>query len=175
VGNWKLEDEEAPGGPVNIKCAGSDTGWVSNPASKSEPGEDGIATVTNIKCSFVKHGECEESAGVTAKPLNLPWGTKLMERGSEVRDEIPVGAGWDVECTVAKILKIEDKCEAVVNNTANVVANRSSLTVESVFDGRTKEETMAKCSATGTDSGLVRGTTISKLRNGNALWVVSPN
>ena len=174
-GELELEDEEAPGGAVNIKCTGSGTGWVSNVARKSEPGEGGVTTVTNIKCSFVKHGECEESAGVTAKPLNLPWGTKLLERGSEVRDEIPVGAGWNVECTVAKILKIQDKCEAVVNNTANVVANRSSLTVESVFDERTKEETMAKCTASAKDSGLVRGTTIAKLRNGNALWVVSPN
>ena len=174
-GRLELEDQEAPGGAVNIKCTGSDTGWVANLASKSEPGEDGVATISNIKCMFIKHGECEESAGVTAKPLNLPWGTKLKESGSEVRDEAPIGAGWDVECTVAKILKIQDKCEAVVHNTTNVLPNRANSTVESVFDEVTKSETMAKCSASSANSGLVRGPIISKLRSGNALWVLAPN
>ena len=174
-GNLELEDQEAPGGAVNIKCTGSDTGWVANLTNTSEPGEDGVATITNIKCTFVKHGECEESAGVTAKPLNLPWGTKLEEFKAEVRDEVPIGAGWEVECTVAKILKIRDKCEATVHNTTNVLPNRTNSTVESVFDERTKEEAMAKCSASGKESGLVRGALVSKLTSGNALWVLAPN
>ncbi len=174
-GSLELEDQEALGGAVNLLCSGTGTGWVSNSANTSEPGEGGAATITNVKCSFIKHGECEESAGVTAKPLNLPWGGRLKESGSEVRGEGPIGAGWDVECTVAKILKIQDKCESIIHNTGNVLPNRTNSTVEGVADEVTKEETMAKCSASGKESGLVRGTLISKLRSGNALWVLAPN
>ena len=174
-GELEMEDQEAPGGAVNILCTGLGTGWVSNSANKSEPGEGGVATIKNMKCSFIKHGECEEAAGVTMKPLNLPWGGRLKETGSEVRGEGPIGVGWDVECTVDKILRIQDKCETVIHNTANVLPNRTNSTVEGVADEVTKSETMGKCSASGKDSQLVRGTVVSKLKNGNALWVLAPN
>lgn len=183
-GTLELEDQKATGGATAIKCTGNNTGWVANLATKTEPGQDGIATITNIKCTFVKPGSCEESKGVNVKPRNLPWGTKLEESGKEVRDDLLAGKnkeigegfpGWSVECTVGGILKITDTCEH--NDTSvNTINQRTTGKTEFVFDEKTNEKAnLATCTVGGKESGAVRGDILSQLRSGNALWILAPN
>jgi hypothetical protein len=180
-GELELEDSKATGGAVDIKCKESGTGWIANPKSTSEHGEDGISKITSTGCTFVKAGECETGKAVTIKPRNLPWATRLISRGSEARDELLSGGkkeegegepGWAVECTVAGILKTTDRCEHS-GNTVGVTANRTEGTVEGKFDERTAEETMATCSVGGAGAGLVRGTLAIKASKG-AVWVENP-
>jgi hypothetical protein len=178
-GELTLEDNEpAVGGPVAINCKGKGSGWVTNLEKKSEPGESGISEIAVSHCEFVpeKHGECEESGPVEIGPVHLPWSTRIVEREKEARDEIVAGTGgrpgWDIECDVEGIFKISDVCEAEVHNTMSLRANRASLTMETVFDEKTKAEQMAKCSSGKKNSGLVRGTIAFKLRNGNGLWTL---
>jgi hypothetical protein len=181
-GELEMEDSKATGGATALKCMGTGTGWIANLTTGN--GEGGITTVSATSCSFVtgKVGSCEESKGVTGKARNLPWGTKLVEREKEVRDEIVSGPkkeegsgepGWSVECTVAGVLKITDTCEHS-GNTVNTIANRSTGELEEKFDARTKEETMATCSVGGAGAGLVTGT-VNKLSSGNAFWILAPN
>jgi hypothetical protein len=176
-GELELEDQKSPDEGTSVKCTGRNTGWVANLASTSEPGEGGISTVISTGCVFVHAGACETGTTPTAEPRNLPWGLKLEERGSEVRAKIVSGnsagaPGWAVKCKA--IVNITDTCE-VTGNTVNVVANRTTGKTEFVFDARTKEEPMAKCSIGGAEAGLVKGTILSQLRSGNALWVLAPN
>jgi hypothetical protein len=181
-GELELEDSKATGGATGIKCKGTGTGWIANLTSG---GTGGVTTIKATSCSFLagKVGSCEESKGVTAKPRNLPWGTKLVEKENEVRDELNSGPkkeegngepGWSVECTVDGILKIVDTCERQ-DNTTNAIANRSTGELENKFDKTTEEETMATCSVGGSNAGLARGTITSKLTNENAFWIVAPN
>ena len=174
----ELEDSKATGGAVALKCTGNSTGWVGGNTA------GGVVSMTNIKCGFVseKHGSCEESAGVTAKPRNLPWGIKLEERTGGVRDMLESGdrkeegngePGWAVECTVVGVIKITDRCEHS-DNTTSVVGNRAEGTIESQSEGVTKKETMATCSTGGSNAGLVRGTITTKPKSGDALWVAPP-
>jgi hypothetical protein len=178
-GELELEDAKATGGATAIKCKGVSTGWVANLTNSSELGEDGVTTVTSVSCTFVKAGSCEESKSVTAKARNLPWGTKLVERGEEVRDEIRSGPkkeegngepGWSIECTVAGILKITDTCERQ-GNTTNVKPNSTNGTVDEAFDERTQEETMSTCAVGGSNAGLVRGNIVTKARSEKGLRV----
>jgi hypothetical protein len=185
-GELELEDSKAPEGGTAIKCTGENIGWVTNLEKISEPGQDGISAINNIKCKFIvgKHGSCEESKGVTVHPTNLPWGTKLIEEGTQVRDDILSGAkkptgegfpGWEVECTVGGVLKITDVCEH--NDTSvNVVANRTTGKVASEFETKSNETGhKAKCTIGGAEAGNVNGTILSLLRSGNALWILAPN
>ncbi len=180
-GELELEDAKATGGATGIKCKGTSTGWIANPTSGN--GQNGITTITATSCTFLsgKVGSCEESKGVTAKARNLPWGTRLIERETEVRDELNSGPkkeegngepGWSVECTVAGILKITDTCEHQ-GNTLSTTPNRTTGELEEKFDKRTEEETMATCNVGGTNAGLARGTITSKLTNGNAFWILT--
>ena len=182
-GELELEDSKATGGATGIICKGTGTGWVANLSTGN--GEDGVTTISATSCKFLsgKVGSCEESKGVTAEARNLPWGTRLVEREKEVRDELVSGPknetgsgepGWSVKCTVAGILKITDTCEHS-GNTVNAVNLRSAGELEEKFDERTKEETMATCSVGGTGAGLVRGTLTNKLSSGAALWILAPN
>jgi hypothetical protein len=184
----ELEDTKATGGATAVKCEGIGTGWVANLSTTSIPGEDGIATVyePSIKCTFItgKNGSCEAAVNPTATPRNLPWGTKLKEEGTEVRDELISGGrtqvgkgapGWAVECRVAGILKVQDICE-ISGRTVNVIANRTNGKTEFIFDKKTEEEKpKAECSIGGTEAGRVTGTILSSLRSGNALWILAPN
>ena len=189
----ELEDTKATGGAVDIECSGTGTGWVTNLSTKTIPGEDGIAAINeaSIKCAFIekKHGSCEEEIEPKAHPRNLPWGTKLKEvvkgteEGEEVRDELVSGPrnqegngepGWAVECRVAGILKISDRCEAS-GRTIRVRSNRATGKTEFVFDKKTEEEGRATCSVGGEKAGRVTGTILSSLRSGNALWVLATN
>jgi hypothetical protein len=183
-GELELEDSKATGGATAIKCSGVNTGWVTNLENKNEPGQDGIATITNIKCTFVKAGSCESSKGVEVKPQNLPWGTKLEEEGAQVRDDILSGSkaptgegfpGWSVTCTVGGILKVQDVCEHN-DTTVNVRANRTTGKTEFLFDEKANEAGhRAKCTVGGAEAGFVRGEIQSQLRSGNALWILAPN
>ncbi len=181
-GELELEDSKATGGATAIKCKGTGTGWVANLSTGN--GEDGVTTIKATSCAFVsgKVGSCEESKGVTAVARNLPWGTRLVETNNEVRDEIISGGktqegsgepGWAVECTVAGVLKISDRCEHS-GNTVSTTANRSTGEVEEKFDTTTEKETMATCSVGGAGAGLVHGTLTNKLSSGAALWVLAP-
>ena len=174
-GELELEDSKATGGAVALKCTGNSTGWVGGNTA------GGVVSMTNIKCGFVskKHGSCEESAGVTAKPRNLPWGIKLEERTGGVRDMLESGdrkeegngePGWAVECTVVGVIKITDRCEHS-DNTTSVVGNRATGALETTFDETTQEETMATCSVGGSNAGLVRGAITTKAKDSAALWV----
>lgn len=186
TGDLELEDmEPLAGGPVDVECTGIDTGWVTNLTSKTEPGEDGVATITEIKCKFIKQGECEEESKFKpeAKPVHLPWGTRLKEEGKEVRDEIVAGtggaAGWTVTCRVDGIIKIQDECVAEPaaeghRNSTLLRRNPTNLSVEAVFDEKANEP-MAKCSSGKKTSGLVHGTIINKLANENGLLVLAPS
>jgi len=183
-GSLELEDEKATGGAVAIKCSGENVGWVTNLENKNEPGQDGISAINNIKCVFVKHGSCEEGKTLKVIPTNLPWGTKLSEVGTEVRDDLLSGSkkptgegfpGWSVECVVGGILKIDDVCEHN-DTTVNVIANRTTGKTEFVFDEISNEKGhRARCTVSGEESGFVRGTILGQLTSGNALWILAPN
>ena len=177
-GELELEDTKATGGPVSVSCTGNNTGWVANLASLTEPGEDGVATITNIKCKFVKEGLCRKLNNV--EPRNLPWGTRLVEEKEtgEVRDELISGnasgaPGWKVTCENVLGGITEDTCERS-GTTQNVRANRATGKIETLFDKRTEKE-KANCTVGGKEAGNVKGTIFSLLRSGNALWILAPN
>jgi hypothetical protein len=179
-GEFELEDSSSG---VGLVCKGTDTGWIANLTSRSAAADDGLTSITATSCTFIKAGSCEESKGVTAKARNLPWGGRLVEKGSEVRSETASGPrkeegngepGWSIECTVGGVLKITDTCERQ-GNTVDEIARRAEGSVEASFDEITKSETMASCTVGGTNTGLVRGTVAIKLTNGNASWILAPN
>ena len=175
-GELELEDTKATGGAVAVKCTGNNTGWVSNPKATNESGEDGVATITNVKCVFVKEGLCRKIISVEAR--NLPWGTRLEESGTEVRDEIITGSasgepGWKVSCENILGGTTEDTCVRS-GNTVNAIAIRATGKLESVFDAITAKS-KAKCTIGGSAAGNVSGTVLSLLRSGNALWILAPN
>ena len=175
-GELELEDTKASGGAVSSKCSANNTGWVANLASATEPGEDGISTITNIKCVFVKEGLCRKIINV--EPRNLPWGTRLVEKGTEVRDEIISGSasgapGWKMTCENFLGGTTEDTCE-LSGNSVNVIANRSTGKLEIKFDKITAEK-KGTCTVGGASAGNITGTLLALLRSGNALWVLAPN
>ena len=175
-GELEAEDTKATGGAVAAQCTGSNTGWAANPTTTTEPGEDGIATITNIKCKFVKEGLCRKLTSV--EPRNLPWGTRLVEKGTEVRDEIISGnasgaPGWKVICENLLGGITEDTCE-LSGVSVNVITNRATGKIEIIFDKIT-EMKKAKCTVGGAEAGNVRGTLLALLRSGNALWILAPN
>ena len=174
-GELELEDTKATGGAVSLQCSASGTGWVANLASATEPGEDGNSTITNVKCTFVKEGLCRKAIGV--EPRNLPWGTRLVESGTEVRDEIISGnvsgaPGWKIICENFLGGMTEDTCE-LSGNSVNIIANRATGKLEIKFDNIT-ETKKAKCTVGGANAGNTRGTILALLRSGNALWVLAP-
>jgi hypothetical protein len=171
----ELEDSKAPGGATAITCTGTSTGTVS------ANGTGSVKTSKVTGCKFVagKVGSCEESKGVTITYRNLGWSTVLEERGvgtgKEVRDVITSlvagkSPGYSVECTVAGIFIVTDTCEGVIST--NVRAIRAEGTVEAVFD-KTSEEETGTCTVGGAKAGRISGTTISKLRNGGAYWILA--
>ena len=169
-GELELEDTAAG---VALKCAGSNRGWVAN---LTTGGEGGVIEISATSCKTEK-GTCENPL---AEARNLPWGSKLVESGAEVRDELVSGPktqegkgepGWAVRCTVGGIIKVTDRCEKS-GTTQNVKNNRATGATEFEFDGKTAN---ASCSADGGVTGRVRGTVISKLRALTALWVLAPN
>lgn len=173
-GTLELEDDKQG---VTITCTGTNKGWVG------ANGTGAITSITATSCSFVakKHGECEESKGVKANALHLPWNTKLEERnGTEVRSTLENSGkgepGWNVECTVGGIFKIQNECTGKTTTGMHNNFGGSEALIEATFDERTKEEPMAKCSIDGGEAvGLVRGTITFKLASPNTSggWILA--
>lgn len=166
-GELELEDTKATGGAVAVKCSENDTGWVG------AAGEDGVSTITTIKCTFVKEGLCRKI--VSVEPRNLPWGTRLIESEGETRDELINGSsggapGWKITCENVLGGKTEDTCERS-GTTQGVVSNSKTGQVEILFDKKTEAE-KANCSVGGKESGRVSGTITIKSKNGAGLRVL---
>ena len=175
-GELELEDTKATGGAVDVMCPGTSLGWVAN-LTNGTAGEDGTFSinVTEASCTFIKKGACEKLEEVEAR--NLPWGTRLVESGSEVRDELISGSssgapGWSVKCKTI-IGSVTDTC-TLSGSTQNVRANRTTGKTEFIFDAITHEK-KATCSQGGEKAGNVTGTIFGQLRSGNALWILAPN
>jgi hypothetical protein len=178
-GELELEDTNATLGAVAVKCKGENIGWVANLATGA--GEDGVTSITNLSCTRVVDGQCTKLVRVV--PRNLPWGSRLVEKGTEVRDELISGPkkeegngepGWAVTCETP-LGEVTDTCERS-GSTQNVRANRTTGKTEFIFDKITEEKKeRAKCSVGGAETGRVTGTILGQLRSGNALWVLAPN
>ncbi len=175
-GELEMEDSKATGGAVDVKCPGTHLGWVANLANGTA-GEDGVSSIHVVvaSCTFIKKGACETIESLEAR--NLPWGTRLVESGSEVRDELISGSssgapGWAVKCKTI-LGSVTDTCTRS-GTTQNVRANRATGETEFIFDA-TSSKIPAECTQGGAGAGFVRGTIIQKLRSGNALWILAPN
>ena len=175
-GTLELEDTKATGGAVDVSCPGTNTGWVANLANGTA-GEDGVTSIHVVvaSCTFIKKGACEVLENVEAR--NLPWGTRLVESGSEVRDELISGnssglPGWLVKCKTI-IGSVTDTCTRS-GSTQNVRSNRATGKTEFIFDATT-EKSPAECTQGGAGAGLVRGIISQQLRSGNGLWILAPN
>ena len=175
-GSLELEDSKATGGAVDVKCPGTNLGWVANLANGTA-GEDGVSSinVVSASCTFVKKGACEKIEEV--KAVNLPWGTRLVESGGEVRDELISGSsagppGWAVKCKTL-LGSITDTCTRS-GTTQDVRTNRATGKTEFEFETIT-HGLPAECSQGGAGAGFVTGTIFQQLRSGNALWVLAPN
>ncbi len=175
-GELELEDRNATGGAVDVKCAGTNTGWVANLVNGTA-GEDGVTSihVALASCKLEKKGACEKVESVEA--VNLPWGTRLVESGSEVRDELISGnstgaPGWAVKCKTI-LGPVTDTC-TISGSTQNVRSNRATGKTEFIFD-ETTHLILATCSQGGAKAGFVTGTIFQQLRSGNGLWILAPN
>lgn len=182
-GTLELEDEKATGGKTVIECPGTDQGWVG----PNGVAEDTRVTATAGACRFVKaeHGACEESKGVTAVAVNLPWTLKLEERENTSTKKVELrgllvslvsgkNPGWKVECTVGGILKVSDECTG--RTSVAVGSARSQLLTNFTFDEVSKQEP-GSCTQGTSTSGVVRGIVSSSIRNSKgelqALWALA--
>jgi hypothetical protein len=161
LGLLLLEDSKATGGAVQIHCHGFDAGTVG-------PGAlDLIESITTellkgsdkIPCSFDKAGACKSNVTPTALALHLPWHTKIILHGTEVRDLILSAGngepGWNVTCTNILGGTTEDECLAPEGSTALKNILTAAMGVEATFDAGTQK---AKCSVGGAGAGIVSGT-----------------
>jgi hypothetical protein len=138
----EMEDPEASGGPVAIKCGGT------NRETIGPEGLDIITRMTLSKCVFVKTGQCEAGQGLTVESLNLPWMARIEERENmlsnklELRELLRTLAsappGWKATCRVGGVLEITDECTG--NTNAAVRSNRATGATEFVFDSVTEQE-----------------------------------
>ncbi len=155
IGKLVLEDLAATGGATAIECEGTDSGTVG-PGDKDE-----IKTVKATACNFVsgKNGSCTSGDAVTAKAVGLPWPTLLLTvSGLEVDDVTSsgsAGVGWDVECTVAGIIKVQDTC--TTKETKTMMSN----TTKGVAAEFIKTE-KAGCSLGNSTSGMVEGVDLNE-------------
>lgn len=157
----ELTDTKATGGQSTIICEGTDTGWAG------ANGEDGISKITTTGCT-VKEGLCEKGSAATAVALNLPWFTRLVETGGEVRDIVEAkgeGPGYKVECTVDKIFKAADKC--VGTTSTKTTNNLPAGSVEAEFESKSEK---GNCELGGTGTGVVKGIDVSSLESGRGWW-----
>jgi len=163
-GALELEDSEPKlGTKVRVECEGTGLGTVG------AEGQDSVTRITATNCRFLnkEHGECEEVAGVTASPRNLPWSTHLEERNNskgvtELRDLIrsltTKPPGWAVECTVKTFFKVLDECTGGTNTSVRAI--RATEEVENEFGpaGSQTAEEPANCTeGKKTGTGFVRG------------------
>jgi hypothetical protein len=152
-------------GKTTVTCTGLGKGTVGAKGSSS------VTEISNLSCVFLpkEEGKCEAADGVRAKPLGLPWSGQLVERKNtggvlELRNSVTSlingrAPGWGIECTVDKVLQVDDECTG--NSTAGIRANRAEGSVESEAE---KESEKANCSLGGTGAGESEGITTIKLR-----------
>jgi hypothetical protein len=151
-GAFHLGDLAATGGSTEIECEGHGHGLVG-------PGpNDTIHSITATACKFVsgKNGSCEASKGVTAKAVHLPYITRLLTVAGVTRDMTEGtggGAGYNVECTVAGIFKVQDEC---TTNTGDPKITNNTNDVISTFEANEK----ASCTQGNSTSGMVVGNTL---------------
>lgn len=159
VGSLLLEDLHASGGAVAIVCEGTDKGTVG-PGAKDE-----VTSITATNCTFEKNGQCEANKGVTANALHLPWKTTLELVSGELRDVI-MGTGgepgWNVECTVFGVFKIQDECTAL----SSTGIKNDSTGVLAKFDSKTP---LANCTNGGANAGMVEGTDLNENPTGGTI------
>ncbi len=172
-GELELEDT---GTGVAIRCSGEGTGWVANLTTGASKG--GVTSITNAKCKVIAGSStCEELKKIEAR--NLPWGGRLVESGSEVRDELISGnssgaPGWAIECKTV-IGTVTDICTRS-GSTQNVRANRTNGKTEAIFDKISEEKKeRANCTTGGAETGRVSGTILGQLRGLTAFWILAPN
>ncbi len=156
---------------TTIVCEGTGEGTVGPGAS------DLVSNLTATKCKFATglQGSCEseEKTAPTATPLNLPYNTLLLTKGSLTLDRITSekgsGVGWAVKCGVGGILKVTDECTAGYTNT--LVVNEAAGVVTPFNEVET-----ASCTLGTSTSGMVSGRPLNKNPASGTLSVSnSPN
>jgi hypothetical protein len=158
-----LADLKATGGEVAMICNTTDRGTVG-PGTK-----DDVTSITASACRFLeeRNGACEAGGKVAANALHLPWETLLLSAGGTTRDMLSGtgGApGWDVECTVAGILKVADEC-------TSSAADPDVVNVAEGVNVNFLESEVANCSLGGASSGMVIGTDLNENPTGHTLSV----
>lgn len=172
-----LEDEKAPGGPVEVHCHGFDAGTVG------PHGLDLVESITTellkgsnkIPCNFVKNGSCLTSTTPTAEALHLPWHTELVLIGGVVHDLIlSDGAGipgWAVTCNTI-LGSMTDKCEEEPGEpNSTVMSNVLGEGVLGKFEPAAGIR--AKCSIGGAKAGKVTGTVLTQNPSSTLLLAIS--
>jgi hypothetical protein len=151
-GRLELTDEKGGplGGGVTVRCPKNSEAEGLNEGTVGPGSTDEITKITDaagktpIACETVA-GICP--APVTAKPIHLPWVTKLLANG---RDEIVSGTGgepgWEVSCNGTI-----DICQGKTNTAVTNVTGGVDLT----FDANSPN---VNCSRGGAGKGKVRGT-----------------
>jgi hypothetical protein len=161
-GKLLLADLSAPSGGTYIECTGTDKGTVG------PGGMDEITAITASGCVFQsgKNGACTAGDSVTAEGLHLPWLTTLITVGSSIRDKTTAtkNPGWNVTCTVAGIIKVEDEC---TSSTAQPLLSNVAAGVDATFEA---SET-ASCTQGTSSSGMVIGTDLNESPSGGTLSV----
>ncbi len=167
-GTLRLADTEASIlGETAVQCAGTDAGVVG-------PGKlDKTTEITTTGCEIVVAGGCESLIG-NAVARDLPWQTELFETEKKQFDKITEDGkgqpGWETDCNTA-LGEVKDTCLSVPGKeeTTEMIneATGGSLLVRSVFLGTHR----AKCSASGRESGVVKGSIAILAENGWGLRV----
>lgn len=135
---------------LELECEGPNSGTVG-PGSADE-----VTSVLYSKCVVFK-GTC---ASASATPANLPWKTKLVLAGSEIRDEIENGGkgepGWNIVCGGV----VADTC---TGKTSTAMSNFVPTgKVEALFDAKSAK---TNCSAGGAGKGRILGFNIITLES----------
>jgi hypothetical protein len=160
-GNLKLIDKEATGGESEIECNGTDVGSIG------AGNKDEITAITANECKRVK-GLCEAGGETTAKAIDLPWTTELLEEpagSGKIRDKITAagkGPGYKVECTVGGFFKVADECFGTTNTLMR--NDEANGTVEAEFE---KESPKGECSLSKKKSGEVLGIDVIEQLSGH--------
>jgi len=118
--------------PESTEAVGKDEGFIG-PSSADE-----ITKITDsagkavVKCKIVKAGSPACSAPATATAVHLPWITKLILVGTEIRDEIVSGTGgapgYETKCGNGLSLTCTGATSTAVTN--NTVTGNVELTFE---------------------------------------------
>jgi hypothetical protein len=170
TGTWVEADLVAG---TTLQCEGTAEGTVGPGAS------DLVKTLKATSCKFVTQGSCEAESRFRPNQtfVGLPYTTLLLglvgNRGiwvDLVKAEKSGGRiGWEVECGVGGILRVQDKCETASTNTlaANTAAGVTTEYLES--------ETYS-CTLGNSSSGMFTGNPLTKNPTGGTISISdSPN